>query len=59
MKAAIGIISLDFSHWRPFFEDLQMVKSPKWRHLPRYLVRQLEAHLLEQNHSIKKDLKNS
>ena len=53
MKAAIGIVSLDFEHWRPFFEGRQMVESTKWRHLPRYLVRQLEAHLLEQNHGVK------
>ena len=53
MNAAIGIISLDFSRWRPFWEGLQMVKSPKWRHLPRYLVRQLDDRLLEQNHGVK------
>lgn len=53
MKAAIGIVRLDFDFWRPFLEGLQMVRSPKWRHLPRYLVRQLDDHLLQQNHGVK------
>ena len=55
MNAAIGIVRLDFDFWRPFFEGRQMVESTKWRHLPRYMVRQLDDHLLEQNHGVKRE----
>ena len=50
MDGAIGFLSLDFSRLAYLLEGLNMLKRPKKRHLPRYLVKQLEDHLLKQNH---------
>ena len=54
MDGAIGFLSLDFSRLAYLLEGMNMLKRPKKRHLPRYLVKQLEDHLLHQNHGIKR-----
>ena len=53
MDGAIGFLSLDFRRLACLLEWLNVLNRPKKRHLPRYLVRQLEAHLLQQNHGVK------